>query len=241
MPNALYLSIVDDIKKKIVSGSLKPEDMLRSESGLMKEYKVSRMTIRKSLSLLSNEGYIYSIPGKGNYIRKPDSDTYQFRFNEYDNLVPEVEEIKLLSVKIERPSVNIMQQLLLHEEDQVVRIERLIFGGGEAVALEIIYTGYIPNMPIIEDKLSFANFTKAIELKHSFSLRKELTIKFELPDKEIRGKLNLKEHENICLVSRKTIKTDTESPLTYSIFYIKKDSFVLTAKTPEHDEGKKIF
>lgn len=241
MANALYLSIVDDIKQKIISGNLSPEDMLKSESELMKEYKVSRMTIRKSLSLLSNEGYIYSIPGKGNFVRKPDTDIYQFRFNEYDSLVSQVDEIKLLSVTINQPSDSVMAQLLLNKDDQVVRIERLISSNNKPVALEIIYTSYVPNKPIIEDQLSFANFTKALELKHSFSLKKVLEIKIISEDKDTCKKLGVSENDYLFLITRKTLKIENNSPLTYSLFYIKKDSFILTAKSPEHDEGKKIF
>jgi GntR family transcriptional regulator len=241
MANALYLTIVEDIKKRIISGELCPEDMLKSESELMKEYNVSRMTIRKSLSLLSNAGYIYSIPGKGNFIRKPDKDIYQFRFNEYDSLVAQVDEIKLLSVTIEQPDVHIIAQLQLHESNQVVRIERLIQSEHEPLALEIMYTPYISNKPVIEDQLSFANFERALEQKHSFSLKKEIEIKVVPVNQDIHKKLKLSENDFLFLITRRTLKVDTGTPLTYSRFFINKERFVLIAKTPEYDEAKKIF
>jgi len=62
MSDVLYLAIVASLKDKILKSQLKPGDMLNSETALMNEYSASRMTIRKSLSLLSNEGYIYFVP-----------------------------------------------------------------------------------------------------------------------------------------------------------------------------------
>ncbi|AOT70990.1 GntR family transcriptional regulator [Geosporobacter ferrireducens] len=241
MANVLYLSVVEDIKKRIISGALGPGDMLKSESELMKEYDVSRMTLRKSLSLLSNQGYIYSVPGKGNFIRKPDVDTYEFRFNQYDSLLTEIDEIKLLSVIIDTAPGDIQSNLSLKSGEQVVRIERLIYSDHRPIALEIVYTSYIPNKPVVEDKLNFANYSKALETKLAFGIKKELAIRIVEADRDLCKKLNIVESEDVFLVSKKTLKKENNAPLTYSLFYIKKEFFILTAKTPEEDDSRKIF
>lgn len=241
MANVLYLSVVENLKKKITSGILQPDDMLNSESELMKEYNVSRMTLRKSLSLLSNEGYIYSVPGKGYFIRKPDVDIYQFRFNEYDNLLTDIDKIKLLSVTIDEPTGDIINNLTIKKDQQVVRIERLVHCSEEPIAYEIGFTPYIPNKPVIEDKINFANYSKALEMKLAFSIKKEIEIKLIHADKNITNKLKLLENEKVFQVTKKTLKKDNNNSLNYSIFYIKTKYFILSAKTPEEDESKKIF
>ena len=68
MRKILYLDIVNDIKGKIEKGILKPGDLLPSENEMSEQFDVSRTTLRKSLALLVNEKYIYTIPGKGNYV-----------------------------------------------------------------------------------------------------------------------------------------------------------------------------
>ena len=149
MSDVLYLAIVASLKDKILKSQLKPGDMLNSETSLMNEYSASRMTIRKSLSLLSNEGYIYSVPGKGNFVCKPEVDIFQFKFNKYDGLNTHIDEVKLNSVKVMYPSKKIDKILNLDENQKAVEVKRnIIFGskrncdGDNLFALCPSSTGY---------------------------------------------------------------------------------------------------
>jgi GntR family transcriptional regulator of arabinose operon len=62
-----YFSIMEELKAKIVKGDIKPGEKLPSENELVTRYQVSRHTIRKALSILQNEGYLYSEHGKGTF------------------------------------------------------------------------------------------------------------------------------------------------------------------------------
>ena len=241
MTNVLYLAVVDDIRKKITSGVLAPGDMLKSERELMKEYDVSRMTIRKGLSLLSNQGYIYSVPGKGNFVRTPEIDTYEFQFNQYDSLLAKVDRIKLLSVTIDAAPDHVQSHLSLKEEMPVVCIHRLIYCDEMPVALEITYTPYIANKPVVEDELGFANYSKALETKFAFGIKKELVFKIVEAKEELCRRLDLKAEGDVIFIRKKTMKKEENVPLTFSEYYIRKEAFVLTARTPEEDDIKKIF
>jgi GntR family transcriptional regulator len=246
LADILYLAVVEEIKKAIVSGHLSPRDMLKSESEMMKEYGVSRMTLRKSLSLLSNQGYIYSVPGKGNFVKKPDTDVYQFRFNRYDNLLSKVDRIKLLSVTVNTASDDVMDNLLLQENGRVVRVERLVYSDDQPVALEVVNTQYIPNTPVVEDRINFANYAYNLDKKlafgeETFGLTKELVIKVVKAGEDICMRLSIAPGEDVFEISERIMKKDDHSPLTYSLFYIRKEYFMLTAKTPEEDASKKIF
>lgn len=64
----LPLQIKEDIREQIISGQLKPEDKLPSETNLAQEYGVSRMTSRQALIELINEGVLCRIPGKGTFV-----------------------------------------------------------------------------------------------------------------------------------------------------------------------------
>lgn len=67
-PEPLYQQVVDHIKQKIRKGTLKPGDRIGSHSDLVREYKVSLITVRKALSELINEKVLYSRMGKGTYV-----------------------------------------------------------------------------------------------------------------------------------------------------------------------------
>ena len=64
-----YMKVYSSIKKKIKDGSYKPGMLLPTEPELEKIYGVSRITVRKAVSLLANEGYLNVIQGKGTEVR----------------------------------------------------------------------------------------------------------------------------------------------------------------------------
>jgi len=68
----IYLRIERDIRDKIKKGKYKIGDKLPGEEEISSYFRVSRMTVRKSLSILASEGYIYRIPGKGTFITSPE-------------------------------------------------------------------------------------------------------------------------------------------------------------------------
>lgn len=61
--------VADGLREKIQSGALKPNDLLPSEAQLCDQYDVSRVTVRRALDRLQQEGLITSQPGKGRIVR----------------------------------------------------------------------------------------------------------------------------------------------------------------------------
>ncbi len=64
----MYKDIAQQIKNDIIENKYKELDKLPSELKLAEIYNTTKMTIRKALSLLIENGYIHSIPKKGYYI-----------------------------------------------------------------------------------------------------------------------------------------------------------------------------
>ncbi|MCR4807685.1 MAG: GntR family transcriptional regulator [Lachnospiraceae bacterium] len=62
-----YLQIEEDLKKMILAEEIRPKDKLPSENTLARQYGVSRQTVRKALSDLENEGFLYAVHGSGTY------------------------------------------------------------------------------------------------------------------------------------------------------------------------------
>lgn len=61
-----YKEIERDILNQIQSGALKTGDQIETENELCERYKVSRMTARKALDLLSSPRLYKPHAGKGN-------------------------------------------------------------------------------------------------------------------------------------------------------------------------------
>src|SRR3954453_19781633 len=60
----IFNKIVDQIK----SGEIPPNSLLPSENELKDQFVTSRETIRKALNLLSQNGYIQKVRGKGSIV-----------------------------------------------------------------------------------------------------------------------------------------------------------------------------
>ena len=251
MSEVLYLSIVEALKKRILENKYKPGDMLESEATMMKEFHASRMTIRKSLSLLSNEGYIYSVPGKGSFICMPETNLYQFRFNKYENMSVPIEDVKLLDVSIigaedggdaggaEKIRENLMVK---NNSEKILKASRLLLSGGCNVAVEYIYFIYLPNHPVVESQLKFANHLEGIEQQLAFSLKKELRVSCGQAGDEVCAFLGCGSGEMVFLLEERVIKGDSGSVYSFTEFFVHPRHFTLSANTVKEENGiKKIF
>jgi GntR family transcriptional regulator len=67
----LYVQIQEYIADRILKGELDPESRIPSERELSQELGVSRMTVRRSLTELVNEGLLERRHGAGTFVAKP--------------------------------------------------------------------------------------------------------------------------------------------------------------------------
>lgn len=67
-----YILVKRGILQQILNGELHPKDKLLSECDYANLYQVSNITVRKALSELVDEGYIYRVKGKGSFVKSRD-------------------------------------------------------------------------------------------------------------------------------------------------------------------------
>lgn len=85
-----HLSLYEQIKQHLLSeiqeGHWKTHDRLPSENELTKQFSVSRITVKKAMSDLVEQGVIYRVQGKGTFVSEPDAeaaaDMVSVRFSE---------------------------------------------------------------------------------------------------------------------------------------------------------------
>lgn len=71
---AIYEQIIQQVKTAIVSGDLKPGDMLPSIRSLAKELQISVITTKRAYEELEKEGLVFSVLGKGFYVCEQNTD-----------------------------------------------------------------------------------------------------------------------------------------------------------------------
>lgn len=66
----MYEKIYEAIRERIVSGQYKTGERVPSEKELCDEFSVSRITSKRALEMLTNEGYIIRQPGRGSFVNE---------------------------------------------------------------------------------------------------------------------------------------------------------------------------
>ena len=64
----IYDQIYSQLKDQIISGALEEDQLLPSIRNLAKDLRISVITTKRAYDELENEGFIYTLPGKGCFV-----------------------------------------------------------------------------------------------------------------------------------------------------------------------------
>ena len=68
---AIYLQIIDNVKRLIITGVLEPNSRVLSIREMAAQLMVNPNTVQKAYRNLENQGYFYTVLGQGNFIASP--------------------------------------------------------------------------------------------------------------------------------------------------------------------------
>ena len=98
---AIYAQVVDNFKRLIISGALKPEDKVPSVREMAATLTVNPNTVQKAYRELESQGYFYTVLGQGNFIAAPKQDETSAEIEAlYQNLFNIVQELVFLGENI---------------------------------------------------------------------------------------------------------------------------------------------
>lgn len=237
MSEILYLSIVEDIKAKILAGEYGPRARLPSEATMTRGYGVSRMTIRKSLALLASEGYIYSVPGKGSFVCEPEKNLYQFRFSKYEDFTQPVEEVRLLRMDVVKGEERIRGKLQAQPSGLLLKAVRQFLSGGRPLAVEYTHFEYVPHSPVVEERLRFANHLEGLERSAGFALERQLRFSGIAADETVAPLLGCRPGDNLTYLEETAYNSDNGAVYHYEETFALPQSLSLVATTYREDSG----
>lgn len=88
---SLYIQLMHVIKEQIHNGTYLEGEQIPTEGELSKMYNISRITIRRAIEELCQQGYLKKIQGKGTFVEAPKI----YRKLEQDNNISFTEACKL--------------------------------------------------------------------------------------------------------------------------------------------------
>ena len=134
----LYFTIKEDIKRKVIANIYRPGDVLPTENSLCEEYGASRVTIRRSIKELIDEG------GYGKTARVV-CESVPRSLNRLGGLQEQLsaDGIKCSSFILSHEKVSAQgkaaEAMHLEPEDLVYRIERLRYANGKPLCYQVLF------------------------------------------------------------------------------------------------------
>jgi GntR family transcriptional regulator len=112
----IYEQIKEQLKTMIVSGVLKPDDKIPSVRELAQMLTINPNTIQKAYKELEQEGFIYSVRGKGSFVTPQDNTLRNIRQHDLlTDLEKTVRELMYIQVPCQE-LVSIIEKIYKEEE-----------------------------------------------------------------------------------------------------------------------------
>lgn len=157
----LYQQLADEIRQKINSGQYMPGDRLLTEAELSQQFEVSRITVRKAIELLTEDGIVVRKQGIGTFVAEKKlhrvMNNQVLSFTEMSQMSGVNPSADLLSVAWETPSAAIQHHLHMNSKEKVLKVVRIRKNDGIPVMLE---TNYYPERMafLLQENLSRSTY-----------------------------------------------------------------------------------
>ena len=149
VPIPLYYQLKEIILGEIKNGSYKTGDLIPTENEISEMYKLSRTTVRQTISELAQEGWVYRVKSKGTFVGQPKiPQSFIRKVESYNNTIrrlgmtPSTEVLALEVRKTNRLNHSVLEAMNLTEHDKVVYLARLRFADGTPIVSVSTYLPY---------------------------------------------------------------------------------------------------
>ena len=142
----IYYQIYSFLKESILNGDYKPGQCVPSESEMMEQYGVSRVTIRRAIADLEQDGLLRRCRGKGSVVLERKSITTLnslFSFTEMARRREQRASYIIISGGVKQPDIKIAQELQLAAGEMIYELKRLFLLNGRIAALTTAYIPYL--------------------------------------------------------------------------------------------------
>lgn len=137
-----YYILKNTIIDKIDSEEFSVDKPIPSERELMETYQVSRITVRKAIDELVNEGYLYRIQGKGTYVKSDDGGSDLISMTSCTEDVIRLgmkPSKKVVMADVTKPDGKRKKILELSENDNIYVMGRILYADQEPLNYTVTY------------------------------------------------------------------------------------------------------
>lgn len=226
-----YYLVKQNMIDKIDNEDFPMDIPIPSERELMELYQVSRITIRRAVDELVNEGYLYKIQGKGTYVKNDEKGSNLIAITSCTEdvirlgMVPSKELVVNETVKADAKRAKLLE---ITSDDNVYRIGRILYANQEPLNYTLTYLPekLFPNLE--QYSLEEESLYKILQEKYGVKITKaRRTMEAILAQDYIAEYLDVKEGSPIMLFRCITygIVNGKEVPIESFKCYYRTDKF----------------
>lgn len=227
---ALYAQVREAIREQIANGILKPGEKLKPEEELAVTMGASRMTIRRGIQDLIEEGVLYRRRGVGTFIAHRHIDRNHNRLSGYiesaavEGFVPSIE---VLVREITGATHLVARALKLREEEPVFRVRTLRLADGEPLAVHDEHVPYKLHPDLLDDDIENRQLWELLS-DHGYPAKRAVQrVEARAADEEIAQLLGIEDGAPV-LYKLRTVYSEDGSPVEFAICHNRGDRYSLT-------------
>src|SRR5271157_781282 len=249
----LYIRIQEYIAELILSGKLTPDTKIQSERDFSEDLGVSRMTVRRAITELVNEGLLERKHGSGTYVAKP---KFTYESSELVNYVEAMRHrniataSQLLEFGELAASRRLAESLQIEIGNPIYRVVILRCANRVPIVLE---RDFIPcaRCPALEewDLEKSSVYDLLTDVYHIEPVGSSQTVEAVAAADPVAKQLRVDEGFPLLMLSRVVIEKKAELPIVFSQDFLRSDYARIhtDAQLPKHnvktqeDAGKEEF
>ncbi|MSS11330.1 GntR family transcriptional regulator [Clostridium sp. WB02_MRS01] len=226
----LYLAIAKQIRESILNSKYAYHEMLPTKIRMMKQYAVSKTTIRQAVNQLVEENLVQKVQGSGTFVTYRKQDEILKRSS---NILPLSEELRLMgktfktrviSFEIINADQHTADKLGISSGEKIYTFELLRFGDGLPLCLEHSYMPVEPFTDLNIQYLEASKYNYVENIKHLKIAYSHQTVSVILSTERLENLLNLKKHSPLLKIQHMTY-LECGSILDFTTIYFSSDRY----------------
>lgn len=228
----LYVQIRETIRKEIQEGRLPVGSKLPAEDELAQQFNVSRMTMRRALNDLFEEGLLYRKQGLGTFVSQHQIDRDHTRLTNFFESAKEKginAAIRVLIADIVPSHLKVANALGLEEGELVIRVKTLRVANDIPVSVVDHYVPYKLFPHLLDCDLEAGHLWDFLE-GFGFRIKAAVqTVYAREADAELSELLKIEPGEPI-LFKERTVYAEDGTPVEFTYCYNRGDQYSITMR-----------
>jgi GntR family transcriptional regulator len=240
-PKPLYRQLKDRLLRELELGTRAPHSQLPSEREWGKKLGISRITVRQALGELVQQGYLYTVPGKGFFVGEKKNArelNALLSFTATAEARGETPSSRVLEARVLRAKPTLAHDLKIPPGAEVVLLKRVRLTNGVPVMVQESLLPHARCPRILEKNLESLSLFAALQDEyHLVVVRAETTITARIADRAERKWLDLDEPGVVLVVDQLSFTADGQpAERTISVTHPERHPFFLV----QEDGGRSL-